>query len=121
MTFTISSPVNDQIASESANPLWQNGSVFPVSFAQQRLWFLQMFDPDSPVYNISTPARFRGNLNVPVLKKALNEIVRRHESLRTTFNVVDGNPMQIIAPHYPLDMPVIDLSCLPQDRREEEV
>jgi hypothetical protein len=66
---------------------------YPVSFAQQRLWFLDQLEPGSDFYNIPTNIRLSGPLNVEALKRTLSEIVRRHESLRTTFLAVDGQPM----------------------------
>src|SRR2546428_1269443 len=69
----------------------------PLSFAQQRLWFLDQLEPDSPVYNIVKALRVRGRFDVDVLQQTLNTIVARHEALRTTFTVVDGNPVQVIA------------------------
>jgi amino acid adenylation domain-containing protein len=90
----------------------------PLSFAQQRLWFLSQLDPASPVYNLSSAYRLRGPLNTTVLERSLNEIVRRHESLRTMFPVVDGRPVQVVTPHQAFALPVIDLRAL--GRREKE-
>ena len=70
-------------------------SVFPASFAQQRLWFLDELEPGSPTYNIAAALRLRGALDVAALKRSLNEIVRRHEALRTTFSVGDGQAVQV--------------------------
>src|SRR5439155_15533509 len=68
-----------------------------LSFAQQRLWFLAQLEPNSPLYTIPALIRLDGPLDVPALQRSLNEIVRRHEVLRTTFASVDGEPMQVIA------------------------
>ncbi|HEV2992238.1 MAG TPA: amino acid adenylation domain-containing protein, partial [Candidatus Angelobacter sp.] len=92
----------------------------PLSFAQQRLWFLDQLVPGNPFYNIPGATRLNFPLNVDVLRRSLNEIVRRHESLRTTFSMADGTPMQVIAPALILDVPITDLRSLPQDRREAE-
>jgi hypothetical protein len=92
----------------------------PLSFAQQRLWFLSQLEPELVAYNISEAVRLAGKLDVPVLNWCFNEIVRRHESLRTSFNVIAGQPVQVIAPALELSIPVVDLSQLPDDEREAE-
>jgi amino acid adenylation domain-containing protein len=94
--------------------------VFPASFAQRRLWFLHEFDPTSSVYNIPTPIRVTVPLDVVALRRTVNEIVRRHESLRTTFTPVDGEPMQVVAPAQTLSLDVSDLRSLPVEQREPE-
>jgi amino acid adenylation domain-containing protein len=93
---------------------------YPLSFAQQRLWFLAHLEPSSPVYNIPAAFRLVGSLNVVALEQSLNEIVRRHEALRTSFAAVDGQPIQIIAATLSLTVPVVDLSCMAEDERESE-
>ncbi len=94
--------------------------VFPVSFAQQRLWFLDQFEPNSPFYNIPLAVRLRGPLDVSAFQQALNGLVERHETLRTTFGSVDNQPVQLIAPSGTLAMPLEDLSQLPPAERERE-
>src|SRR6185437_5309995 len=94
--------------------------LFPLSFAQQRLWFLQQMNPQSPVYNMPIASRLFGKLNVKVLEQALNEIVQRHEVLRTTFQMVDTQPMQVISPHAALVVQLLDLTHLPETAREAE-
>ncbi|HEY1271032.1 MAG TPA: amino acid adenylation domain-containing protein, partial [Terriglobales bacterium] len=101
-------------------PVPRRGEL-PLSFAQQRLWFLNQLQPDSPFYNISQGFRLKGLLDVGALHAALNEIVRRHEVLRTTFTTVDDHAVQVIAPHLDLELPVTDLSKLPENLREVEV
>jgi len=96
-------------------------NTFPLSFSQQRLWFLDQLEPGNPVYNIPSAVRLTGKLNVSALKRSINEVVRRHESLRTTFQSVNGQPIQIIAPRLNLPLPVIDLRDLPRDQIEAEV
>ncbi len=93
----------------------------PLSFAQQRLWFLDQLEPDSPFYNLPEAVRLSGPLNEAILIRSLNEVVRRHEALRTTFPTVDGRPRQVIAPALTLALPVVDLSSLPAAEREAEV
>jgi amino acid adenylation domain-containing protein len=92
----------------------------PVSFAQQRLWLLDQLVPGNPFYNIPAAIRLTFPLNVAALEQSLNEIVRRHEALRTTFAVVDGKPVQVIAPSLTMLLPVLDLRTLPQSEREAE-
>jgi natural product biosynthesis luciferase-like monooxygenase protein/amino acid adenylation domain-containing protein len=92
--------------------------VFPTSFAQQRLWFLDQFEPGSPLYNTPAAMRFTGQLDVDALERAMNEIVARHESLRTTFSMIKGAPMQVIAPELTLTLRITDMSELPHAERE---
>ncbi|MEW5926813.1 MAG: amino acid adenylation domain-containing protein [Gemmatimonadota bacterium] len=94
-----------------SNPVDQT-VVLPLSFAQERLWFLDRFAPGSPLYNIPAVLSFSGALDVRALGTALAEIVRRHEVLRTTFREVDGAPAQVIAPSAELVLPVLDLARL---------
>ncbi len=90
----------------------------PLSFAQQRLWFLDQLLPGSPAYNIPTAIRLTGRLNVAVLQQSLDEIVRRHEVLRTTFPTVDGEAVQVIAPSLTWPLPVVDLQECSEATRE---
>src|SRR5689334_8946660 len=87
---------------------------FPLSFAQQRLWFLDQLTPGSAAYNIFSTMRLRGALDVAAMEQAYRQIVQRHESLRTTFQAVDGQPHQVISPTLEVSLPVIDLSALSQ-------
>ncbi len=95
----------------------RNGPL-PLSFAQLRLWFLGQLLPDAPSYNEPVTVRFRGNVDGDALCRALNEIVARHEVWRTSFQVIDGEPMQIINPPAPLPLPIVDLRTLPENQRE---
>ena len=81
----------------------------PLSFAQERLWFLDQLEPGSVRYNVALALRFTGRLDAPILQRSLNEIVKRHESLRAVFTVVDGQPFQKILPIVTVELPVIDL------------
>ncbi|HKH45326.1 MAG TPA: amino acid adenylation domain-containing protein, partial [Thermoanaerobaculia bacterium] len=81
----------------------------PLSFAQERLWFIDQWIPESPAYNIPAAVRLRGSLDVGALAAALAEIVRRHETLRTTFTAAGGRPVQIIHPGLAIPLPIIDL------------
>jgi amino acid adenylation domain-containing protein len=89
----------------------------PVSFAQERLWFLEQLEPDRGVYNICRAFRLTGDLNVPTLDASLSEIVRRHEVLRSAFQVIDGRPLQVTLPAPKVTLSLIDLSGA--DREEE--
>ncbi|HVO62722.1 MAG TPA: amino acid adenylation domain-containing protein [Terriglobales bacterium] len=90
----------------------------PLSFAQQRLWFLDQFDPCSCAYNVARVFRLSGNLQQESLQRALNAIVDRHEVLRTTFRAIDGEPRQIINAAEPVPLHVVDLSELPGNERD---
>lgn len=92
--------------------------VFPLSFAQQRLWFFQQMYPESAAYNVPVATRLRGRLHVEHLREALSEVVRRHEVLRTSIDVLDGQPAQIISQEQDVSLPVLDLSDLPEAERE---
>lgn len=93
----------------------------PLSFAQQRLWFLDQLEPGNPVYNLSVALRVNGLLDIAALEFSVNEILRRHEVLRTTFVSVNGRPAQVIFPSLKLPLPLIDLREMSADLRESEV
>jgi amino acid adenylation domain-containing protein/non-ribosomal peptide synthase protein (TIGR01720 family) len=95
--------------------------VFPASYGQRRLWFLDRFEPNSPYYNIPVAFRLTGTLDREALLRAIQEIVRRHESLRTTFAARDGQPVQVIAPALDLEISILDVSSLPAPDREKRV
>ncbi len=95
--------------------------IFPASFGQRRLWFLDQFEPNSPYYNIPSAFRLRGPFRLDVFKRAIQEIVDRHESIRTTFASSDGEPVQVIVPELSLPIPVIDLSGLDEKNKETEI
>src|SRR5947199_2519247 len=87
--------------------------ICPVSFTQQRLWFLNQMDPDASAYNITPAISFVGSLDTVALEKSLNEIIARHEALRTTFAIQQGEPRQLISPALALAILLTDLSHLP--------
>lgn len=94
---------------------------YPMSFSQQRLWFLNQLNPGNPFYNVESASPFAGPVDVQALKDAINAIVRRHAVLRTTFREINDEPRQVVAPELTIDLPVIDLSqLLPSERESEE-
>jgi amino acid adenylation domain-containing protein len=92
----------------------------PLSFSQQRLWLLDQLESGSAFYNVPAAVRLSGSLNITALERALNEIVRRHEALRTTFSSVEGLPIQTVSPSLRLELPVIDLREHEQEEREQK-
>ena len=90
----------------------------PLSFAQQRLWFLDQLVPGEPFYNLASALCLSGKLEVAALERSFSEITRRHETLRTTFHPIESRPVQVIAPATPLTLPVVDLSRLPETERD---
>ncbi len=97
----------------------QDSYAFPLSFAQQRLWFLDRMVPGNPFYNIPLAAPVQTMLDVRALERALNAIVARHEALRTVFRVADGEPEQVVLPSLDLSITVTDLRALPPAERDE--
>jgi amino acid adenylation domain-containing protein len=93
----------------------------PLSFSQQRLWFIDQLDPGSPAYNVAQSFRVMGALDPVALEHTLTEVVRRHEVLRTVFRAVDGRPVQVILPAAPNALPRVDLRGLPEVERQKEV
>ncbi|MET0399319.1 MAG: non-ribosomal peptide synthase/polyketide synthase [Longimicrobiaceae bacterium] len=99
----------------------RDGSPLPLSFAQRRLWFIDQLDPGSAAYNMPFALRLRGRFDPAVLGRAVTEVVRRHETLRTVFAVVDGEPVQVVREAAPVALAVADLRHLPAESREREV
>jgi Condensation domain len=98
-----------------------NVFVFPTSFAQQRLWFLDQLVPGNAFYNVDSAIRMAmAPSDVGVLERSLNEVVRRHESLRTTFKAVDGQPVQVVCRELHIPLPVTDLRHLGAATRQAE-
>jgi amino acid adenylation domain-containing protein len=99
----------------------RDGNLMPLSFAQQRLWFLDKLEQDSSFYNLSSTVRISGaTLDVGALEKSLRQVTQRHEILRTTFTVIEGQPMQVISPESHFSLPLSDLSQLPPAQRDAE-
>ncbi len=94
---------------------------WPLTFDQERLWFLHQLDPADSSYNMIAATRLTGELDITVLKAALNAVVDRHGAWRTTFPLVDGRPVQRVAPELRLRLPLVDLGGLPSHRREAAV
>ncbi|MEM9926975.1 MAG: amino acid adenylation domain-containing protein, partial [Cyanobacteria bacterium P01_D01_bin.50] len=92
-----------------------------LSFAQQRLWFLCQLEPNSPYYNIPAAVRLTGSLNIDALQQSLNDILSRHETLRTVFVTVDGQAIQQINSVDSLPLSIIDLSNIPESIQETKV
>src|SRR6185437_1530563 len=95
-------------------------STIPLSFAQQRLWFLDQLEPNSPFYNVPTVVRMTGALNVEALRRALSEVMSRHESLRTRFVNVEGSPAQVVDNSLRLDLDFHDVSHRPAAQYEAD-
>ncbi|HEX8088392.1 MAG TPA: condensation domain-containing protein, partial [Blastocatellia bacterium] len=110
----ISGPESDTI------PRREDRDQAPLSSAQQRLWFLEQMEPGSAVYNMPGAMRLNGKIDLPVLERSINEIIRRHEALRTTFTSLDQNPVQNIHTELRLTLRAIDLRELPEAVRESE-
>ncbi len=102
-------------------PRAHDGRPIPLSYSQERLWFLDQLEPGTAFYNIPGASRLLGKVSLPALAAALDELVRRHESLRTTFGDDAGRPFQIVSAPAPVFLPLVDLAALPVERREEEL
>jgi hypothetical protein len=108
-------------ASIPAIPRADRAAGLPLSFAQQRLWFLDQLSPANPVYNIPLTIRLTGELAVATLAHSLRALVARHESLRTSFATVKGAPTQVITPIVIQQLPLIDLSELAEGARQVQL
>ncbi|MGH3906295.1 MAG: amino acid adenylation domain-containing protein, partial [Pseudonocardiaceae bacterium] len=105
----------------AAIPVLTREGALPLSFAQQRLWFLDEFAPGSTEYVSPTALRLRGELDVSALASAFTTLVARHESLRTTIDAADGHGVQLVHPPYDVEFPVLDLSGSAESEREAEL
>ncbi len=104
---------------DSIRPTGGTGA-YPMSFAQQRLWFLDQLSPGNPFYNVQVSIRHRGSLDLEVLERAFDAVVERHASLRTVFDLIDGTPMQLVQPEGKIPFEAVDLRRLPPAARERE-
>ncbi len=92
--------------------------VYPTSYSQQGIWLINQMDPDSPAYSIPFAFRMQGSVDVAALQNSINEIVRRHEAFRTSFDYVDDTPVQVVTDQLHIDIPLVDLSNLSEEKRE---
>ncbi|MBW4592861.1 MAG: amino acid adenylation domain-containing protein [Brasilonema angustatum HA4187-MV1] len=95
--------------------------LLSVSFAQERVYFIQQLAPENSAYQFQATMRFQGRLDVTVLQQSLDEIVQRHEIFRTTYPAINGKLFQVINPHQPISFTVIDLQSFPEAEREAEI
>src|SRR6185369_3097103 len=109
---------SESLSRTRITPRAPGSSSSSLSFAQQRLWLVDQLEPGNAMYNSPAALRLTGCLKVAALERTLSEIVRRHEALRTTFSVIDDQPVQVIAPPSALTLPVVDVSELPKEERE---
>ncbi len=98
-----------------------NETNIPLSFSQERMWFLHQLAPESSAYNIFSAARFKGKLNHSVLENSLRCIVKRQESLRTVFSAIDGQPIQVITTEPATVISIVDLQMLPNEAIETKI
>ena len=113
MTETLSHDL-PAIAHDSS-PSSDDVFILPASFAQKRLWFLEQWEPG--VYHIPTAVGMKGTMNAVAMERSIQEIIRRHEVLRTTFRLADGDIVQVVAPHMPFTMSIVDLRSFSPDVR----
>src|SRR5437660_7427404 len=103
-----------QSARNMTIPRQPNRESAPLSYNQQGLWVLNQLMPGTSLYHTPMAVRLTGNLEVAALKNALDMVIARHDALRTTFTVVDGTPVQVVATNLVVELPLIDLSELPE-------
>jgi len=120
MSFLRQANVTKSTTDTSLGPISRDATL-PLSFAQARLWFLEQLVPGNPFYNVPTAVGLSGQLNFAALEQTFNEIVHRHEALRTTFKMVSGQPVQVIAPSLSVPLSLVDLQQVPAGEREAQV
>jgi len=106
--------------SQRTIPRIEKTGLVPLSFAQQRLWVLDQFELGRPSYNITAAVRLKGSLDVYIMERSLQEIVRRHETLRTAFIRVEGEPLQVVQDDVNLPLPLVDLRGVAKEKREAQ-
>ncbi|QIR37149.1 amino acid adenylation domain-containing protein [Tolypothrix sp. PCC 7910] len=109
----------NEIITHTDSPLIKCDRIqnLPLSFAQERLWLLNQLEPDNPFYNEQLALQLHGQLNITALEQSLNQIIARHEALRTNFRIINDQPVQVIADKLNLSIPVLDLTNLPASER----
>ncbi|HEX7774110.1 MAG TPA: condensation domain-containing protein, partial [Pyrinomonadaceae bacterium] len=123
--FELAAHIDEQLRVSHAAALppikrQSQGHTRPLSFAQQRIWYWEQLQPGTPTYNLSSAFRLEGDLDLAVFERSFNEIVRRHETLRTSFTAMDGAPVQVVAPKKAFRLSFTDLSSMPVAERETE-
>ncbi|MBD2339090.1 amino acid adenylation domain-containing protein [Calothrix sp. FACHB-156] len=112
---------DSELLSPPLIPVTRDSQPIPLSWSQQRLWFLEQLEGSSAAYNMPAAVKLQGNLNINALEQALDEIVRRHEVLRTSFQTINGVPSQVIGTAVSLTLPIIDLQELPETEQVQQV
>ena len=120
MRIQLARGVSPGLAAPELRRLNREGGM-PLSFAQQRLWFIDQFDPATSAYIIAVAVKLEGSFNIVALEQALSQIIRRHEALRTRFVSTAGEPMQVIEPWEGKNLAVLDLSGLGEQQREKTI
>ncbi len=100
-------------------PQSRENNTFPLSFSQQRLWFLDKLEPGSPLYNIPAVLRLKGNLNISALEQSFQEVIKRHEVLRTIFSEENGEAVQVVSETFSFQINQIDLNTIPKTERDQ--
>jgi hypothetical protein len=108
-----------QAPEKSIGRVQRRQSLAKLSFSQERMWFANQLESGNPAYNLPAAVRIEGTLNLHEFEQGLNEIIRRHEALRTAFRIIDGQCMQVIAREARLTVRFVDLQSLPEKEREE--
>src|SRR3954469_9449251 len=103
----------------STIPLREDRASAPLSFAQQRLWFLDQLEPQNALYNVPRAIELKGKLDVSALQQAFDELARRHEVVRTHFSDIDGEVRQVVSSETRLTLDVSDLTTLPEEIRQQ--